>query len=369
MTDCIHFPEQEFSEFNARLRREGKRAPLSGGMELTHRCNMRCVHCYCRREASDHQARSTEMTFGEICRIVDQLAEAGCLYLYLTGGEPLLRPDFLKIYDYVRNKGFLLTVLTNGTMITPSIADHMAKYPPYRLEISLYGATQETYESITQVPGSYEKFRQAVSLLKERGVRIVLKTPFMTLNEHEFAAIKDWADDLGVHFFYATLLHPRIEGMEDPNAPYKYALSLERTLEMDLADADGLAHWRAMLDRLNGSRRPAALYFCGAGLYGFFITVEGNLVMCIESRWPAYDLREGSFQEGWDVFLGGIRSQILPENSQCRDCRLYALCKQCPARSQLEYGEEVVDRSVQWLCQLGHLRADAFLKLGIYHLE
>ena len=109
-----------------------KRVPVNGSYELTFRCNLNCVMCYNNLPGNDRQAQARELTLPEIKRIFDQLAEAGCLWLQLTGGEALMRPDFKDIYLYAKAKGFLIRLFTNGTMLTPELADFLAAQPPVR---------------------------------------------------------------------------------------------------------------------------------------------------------------------------------------------------------------------------------------------
>ncbi len=361
--ECFHLPVIDLPEFNDRLRQQ--RNPIQGGMEITHRCNLRCVHCYCRRDANDRAARDAELSYDEICRIVDQIVQEGCLYFQLTGGEPLLRRDFVDIYDYCRDKGLLVILFTNGTLITRRLADHLAKRPPLSVEVSLYGATKEVYESVTGIPGSYEKCLNGIKLLVDRGIKLKLKSPMMTLNVTELDALKQLAAGLEVDFYFDVLLHPRLSGMDDPYGPYQYALPLNEILRLEMNEEKRLVAWKAYLDQREGMPRAKTLYTCGAGLYSFFIDVAGNLVMCIESRWPSYDLRQGSFKEGWHDFLADVRSWPEPEDSVCADCPIFLLCKQCPGRSQLEYGSDVQSRRVEWICDLAHMRAEAFREKGI----
>jgi radical SAM protein with 4Fe4S-binding SPASM domain len=361
--ECFHLPVLDFTDFNARLRQG--RNPLQGGMEITHRCNLRCVHCYCRRDADDREARDAELSYEEICGIVDQIVEEGCLYFQLTGGEPLLRRDFIDIYDYCRDKGLLVILFTNGTLITRRIADHLAERPPLSVEVSLYGATKEVYESVTGVPGSYEKCLTGIQLLVDRGIKLVLKSTMMTLNVGELDALKQFAANLGVDFYFGVLLHPRLSGMDDPYGPYQYRLSLDEMVRVEVSDEERLVAWKAYLDRREGMPYPKTLYKCGAGLHSFFIDVVGNLVMCVEARWPSYDLRQGSFREGWHDFLADIRNWPAPEDNECAHCDIFLLCKQCPGRSQLEYGPDIQSKRVGWICDLAHMRAEAFREKGI----
>ena len=188
----------EFSQiFHARTMQ--RHLPLSGTIEVTRRCPLTCVHCYNNLPMADHEASSTELSYAEHCRILDELADAGCLWLLFTGGEIFARRDFLDIYTYAKTKGFLITLFTNGTLITPRIADYLAIWRPFAIEITLYGRTKETYERLTGVPGSYEKCLRGIHLLLERKLPLALKSVAVTVNVHELHDMQEFADELGVH--------------------------------------------------------------------------------------------------------------------------------------------------------------------------
>ncbi|MGB3904717.1 MAG: radical SAM protein, partial [Anaerolineae bacterium] len=164
--ECPHIPKTSYAEFSNRLHDKlgGKRVPIAGSLELTFRCNLRCVHCYLGDTRAGIPGKQ-ELTYAEIRDLLDQIVDEGCLWLLLTGGEPLVRPDFLDIYTYAKQKGLLVTLFTNGTLITPQIADYLQQWRPFVVEISLYGRTKETYEKVTGVPGSYERCMRGIQLL------------------------------------------------------------------------------------------------------------------------------------------------------------------------------------------------------------
>ncbi len=167
----------DYTSWGISLRRRvaGRRVPLGGTIELTRRCNNRCAHCYNNLPADDRAAQE-ELGEGAWKRILDEAAEAGCLYLLFTGGEPLLRPDFGAIYEHARRRGFFVTLFTNGTHLTEETADLLAAMPPLAVEVTLYGATRTTWERVTGVPGSYERSLAGIERLRRRGVRLRLKT-------------------------------------------------------------------------------------------------------------------------------------------------------------------------------------------------
>ena len=145
--------EQTYTSFSSGLHQRyfGKRSPVEVSIEVTRRCPLECQHCYNNLPMADAAAKRDELSLDEYKRLLDEMVEAGCLWLLFTGGEIFARADFLDIYAYAKTKGFLVTLFTNGTMITPRIADFLAEWRPFAIEITLYGATRETYEALTDV--------------------------------------------------------------------------------------------------------------------------------------------------------------------------------------------------------------------------
>ncbi len=133
---------------------EARRVPLSFELEITARCNNNCRHCYINLPEGDSVARAKELSFDDMKAIVDEAVSLGSLWCLITGGEPLLREDFSSIYLYMKKKGLLVSVFTNGTMLTKEHVKLFKKYPSRDIEVSVYGVTEETYECVTQRRGS-----------------------------------------------------------------------------------------------------------------------------------------------------------------------------------------------------------------------
>ncbi|HUU50699.1 MAG TPA: radical SAM protein, partial [Nitrospinota bacterium] len=262
--ECSHIPSISYAQFSERLHKQvvAKRIPILGSFELTFRCNLRCAHCYCNLPLNSRDAISKELKTGEIFNIFDQIAEAGCLWLLLTGGEPLLRKDFLEIYTYAKKKGFLISLFTNGTLITPKIADYLAESPPSEVEITLYGVTKETHEKVTGIPGSFKRCQKGIELLLARKIPLRLKTMAMTLNRNELSNIKEYAEGLGVKFRFDPELNPRLDHSK---TPCNFRLSPEEVVKLDLADEKRIKEWREFCEKFLGPPEFDNLYLCGAG--------------------------------------------------------------------------------------------------------
>jgi len=340
---------------------QGKRAPLEVSIEVTRRCPLECLHCYNNLPMSDHAARAQELTFDEHCRLLDELADAGCLWLLYTGGEIFARKDFLEIYSEAVKRGFLITLFTNGTMINPRIADHLAQHRPFAIEITLYGATRETYEVLTQIPGSFDRCMRGIRLLLERNLPLKLKTVPTTVNRHEIFAMKRLAEEeFGVEFKFDSAINPRIDCSQSPLA---VRLSPEQAVELDFADPKRKSEYRRMAERdlatpIQEGRESGQRYSCGGGIGGCAIDPYGMMSICVISHQQGYNIREGSFLQGWEGPLREIRNQPRTRPMICDRCQIQSLCSMCPANGELENGDP--ESPVSFLCQVAHLRAYAF---------
>jgi radical SAM protein with 4Fe4S-binding SPASM domain len=350
-------PFISFDQFGGSLYEKAvsRRIPLGGSLEITFRCNLFCVHCYCNLPPNNHRALKDEITTGEIFSILDQLAEAGCLWLLITGGEPLIRNDFLDIYTYAKKKGFLISLFTNGTLLTPEIADHLAAWPPYEVEISLYGFSRETYERITGNHGSFQRCRQGIELLLERKIPLDLKTPVMTLNKDEILQIKALAEQLGLKFRFDPALTPKLDGGK---APCQFRLSPQEVIALDRADDKREMEWRNEFKKPAVQIDPDKLYLCGAGLTSFHIDPYGKMSICDMCRFHHYDLRSGSFREGWEGNIPLLLNTKRETDSPCHTCPWTDQCDNCPGWSWMENGN--LEEPVDYFCTITRLRAKAF---------
>jgi len=353
-----------YSEFGQRLHRElvAKRIPLAGTIEVSRRCPLKCTHCYNNLPIGDCTAKWNELTYQEHCRILDEITKAGCLWLLYTGGEIFAKKDFIDIYTYAKKKGLLITLFTNGILLTPEIADYLAEWRPFSIEITLYGRTKETYERITGIRGSYEKCMKGIHLLMERGLPLKLKTMAITLNKKEIWEMKDYVEkDLGLEFRFDPIINPRIDCSQNP---LDVRLSPQEVLELDLKDPKRIEEWGKFCEKFNGPvyspEELDELYHCGAGINSFAIDPYGMMRVCALSCDDGYDLRRGSFRDGWEGFLLKARKKKISRQTKCIHCEIKAMCGMCPANAQLENRD--AEEPVDYLCQVAHLRAKA---LGI----
>lgn len=352
----------EYSQFSGLIhgRHAGKRAPIEVSIEVTHRCPLECLHCYNNLPMGDSLARKAELSLAEHCELLDQLQKAGCLWLLYTGGEIFGRKDFPDIYKEAKKRGFLITLFTNGTLISPSIADMLSEWRPFAIEITLYGATRGTYEALTRIPGSYDRCMRGIKLLKEHNLPLKLKTVPTTVNRHEVYEMKRLAEDeLGVEFKFDPLVNPRTDCS---SSPLSVRLNPEEVVALEFHDPKRRAEYLRLAEydqsQPVGVRKDADnVYSCGGGVSACAIDPAGKMSICVISHQESYDWRKGSFEEGWNTFLWQTRSKKRTRETRCDRCRIQSLCSMCPANGELEMGDP--ESPVDFLCEVAHLRAYA----------
>lgn len=336
---------------------EGQRVPLQVSIEVTRRCPLECLHCYNNLPMSDLGARQRELSKEEHFRLLDELVDMGCFWILYTGGEIFARKDFLEIYTYAKKKGFLITLFTNGTIVNEQIADYLAEWPPFAIEITLYGRTRETYEALTAVPDSYDRCLRGVRLLKERGLPLKLKTVATSVNKHEVVAMGQFAEEeLGVEFKMDGQINPRIDCSQSPLA---VRLTPEELVALDMSMPKAMSEYRRLAKHDLENPAPRAridtVYYCGGGMNSFAINAYGEMSICVISQQETFDIRPQGVKQVWEDALQNVRQRKRTRMTKCVACRIQSLCGMCPANGEMENGDK--ESPVEFLCQVAHLRA------------
>jgi radical SAM protein with 4Fe4S-binding SPASM domain len=347
-----------YTEFSLRLHDtvRAKRIPVQAAVEVTRRCPLSCLHCYNNLPMSD-AVRSGELTTAEHHRIVDELAEAGCLWLLYTGGEIFARGDFLDIYVHARRSGLLVSLFTNATLITPRIADLLAEERPFAIEVTIYGRTQETFERLTRVPGSFERSLRGIDLLRERHLPLTVKTVAVSANRLEIWEMKAFVEnELGLPFRFDAMMSPRLDCSL---SPLEVRLSPAEIVELDLLDPARRREWNDFACHFVGPQLPKGheddLFHCGAGINSLSIDPEGRMSLCMMAARESFDLKQGTVEDGWRHFISEVRDRKITRVTKCTACHMKSVCGMCPANAELEMGD--AETPVDFLCHVAHLRA------------
>ncbi len=346
-----------YGAFSADLhqRQAGERVPLQVSIEVTRRCPLECLHCYNNLPMDDMDAKRRELTKEEHFRVLDELVEMGCFWILYTGGEIFARKDFLEIYTYAKQKGFLITLFTNGTIINEQIADYLKEWPPFAIEITLYGRSRETYEALTAIPGSYDRCLRGIRLLKERGLPLKLKTVATSINKHEVMAMRRFAEDeLGVEFKMDGQINPRLDCSQSPLA---VRLTPEELVALDMSNPKVAEEYSILAHKTLSPplTQIDTVYSCGAGMNSFAINAYGELSLCISSQQDTFKLGQTGLRHIWEDSLLKVRAKKRARITKCLHCRIQTMCGMCPANGELENGDR--ESPVDFLCHVAHLRA------------
>jgi len=330
---------------------KNRNLPVDGFLELTYSCNLNCIHCYVKGSESPGK----ELTTIQWKKLIKEIKRQGCLYLVLTGGDPLVRNDFLELYAYAKRQGFVITIFTNGVGLTDRMIKYLAKSPPYYIDLTLNGITPETYEAITQVKGSFKAVMENIEKIKRHNLPLRIKVNCMQVNKHEVVRIKNFVTGLlgaskGKHLFaYDVELFPRLNG---DKSPLQQRLSVDEVRELIEKDVD----MRNEYQRCLGDSKSALeghnmkLYRCNVFRRQFFINPFGRLKFCQLSNKFSVDLRKTSFKEGFYKEFPKVAEEKFKTDSKCITCSLRQLCISCPAKAFLETGNE--ESPIAYYCQL-----------------
>jgi radical SAM protein with 4Fe4S-binding SPASM domain len=288
--------------------------PLNAAIEITLKCNIRCLHCYnFDRDEAKPACDKPELTTAEILGLMADLRAAGCLFLMFTGGEVLSDPRLFTFLDRARELNFSVQVLTNGTMLQPGIAARLASYENLQgVSVSLYGATPQVHDGITQMRGSWQRTWDGARRLQKLGVVVRLKFIVMRQNAHEVAAMRAQATEHELPYIIDVNITSRHDG---DRTSLDTRISLEQLETL----------YRGPLSNLVKTEpRPIAEedFYCNCARSNVAITSTGDVQPCMSVPWMAGNVRETPFGEIWksSAVFQRIRGLKMADYAKCAPC-------------------------------------------------
>jgi AdoMet-dependent heme synthase len=325
-----------------------KHRPLSVHLDLTYRCNERCVHCYLEHE--DHG----ELTTAECQRVLEELAGAGTLFLTFSGGEIFLRADLFEILAEARRLHFDISLKSNALLVTKARAERLREYGVRRVQISIYSDVPAIHDAITKVPGSLEKTLAAIPLLQEHGVQVKLACPLMKENLLAYRGVMRLAEELGVPYVLDLTITPMMDGSNGPlehRASVSTLLPVLRDPALHGCKPQPTAAAQAAMEKLPASLGSAvssglesSAYEdlpCSAGHNSCYISPYGDVYPCVQLPQAAGNIRSEKFTDIWYGSsqlerLRAIRESLLPI---CSRCEIKSYCERCPGLALMEGGD------------------------------
>lgn len=325
--------------------------PISGAFELSPVCNFSCRMCYVRKTQQEVRSSSRRiLALEDWLRIAREAREAGLLYLLLTGGEPLLWPDFWTLYDALIDMGFIVSINTNGSLIDEKAVAHFQSRPPQKISITLYGANDATYRRLCGIDGVFSKVDRAIRSLKDAGITVKLNCSVTPDNAQDLDWIMQYAKERNLtlaatsYMFPPVRRDPDLVGKNERFTPELAAAYQMRYIKFDRSEETYLSYLKRILE---GYGNPPGLdegcvdpvdgqIRCRAGKASFWITWDGWLTPCGMMPEPKVDITAQSFGDSWQELTqltGALRLSGL-----CEKCPDRNICHPCAAIAYAETG-------------------------------
>lgn len=324
-----------------------KRIPLGGAFELLPLCNMDCRMCFLRLSPEEMMQQGRLRSADEWLTLAEQAQKAGLLFLLLTGGEPFLYPEFEKLYEGLCKLGFIITINTNGTLITEEYANLLAAHKPRRVNITLYGSSDEVYERLCRNSKGFSQTLKAIQLLKERNIDVKLNGSLTRYNQDDLENIQRIAHEMDLSLEVDTYMFPCSRKgsmpfeMTSRLTPSEAAASFV-TIKQNEMSADkfqllceSMSYCHQHAKNLDIPLPPEPLS-CRAGRSSFWVNWRGNMTPCIFMDEPAIPVFEKGFDSSWE-FVKQVRDNMFMP-PKCTACGKRSFCTVCGASALTETG-------------------------------
>ncbi len=303
--------------------------PLSVHLDLTYRCNERCIHCYL-----DHDDHG-EMSTAEIKDLLDQMADAGVLYLTISGGEILMRRDFFEILEHARKRTFSIKLKTNGMLIRKKEADRIKVLGVESVQISIYSHVSDIHDAITKLPGSLKLSIEAIRRLRAHGIKVIMANVLMVHNAADYTGVKALAAELDAQFIMDPTITPMMDGDRSI-----------LNLNVDEAALREVFRNEALVGNVEEFCAPPQgpdedaleMLPCSAGHTACYVSPYGDVYPCVQFPLPCGNVRQTKFVDIWrdSPQLKEVRSITLRDMPSCSKCTHGATCTRCPGLAFLE---------------------------------
>ena len=344
--------------------------PVSGNFELTARCNFDCKMCYVHLQNSK-ELLERELTAEQWLSLASDARDMGMIFLLLTGGEPFLRKDFPEIYTELIKMGMMISINTNASLYDEQIRSLFRKYPPTRLNVTLYGGTEETYESLCG-RASFNKVVSNLKKMKEDHLQVKLNVSLTPYNISDMEKIHEISKELGLQTKATSYMYPpvRVTGEIGTNTARFDAKKagkvmaewsrLRDTKEMFLKGAEKVRKCQCadMSESCIDVEQEGIM--CRAGRSSFWLTWDGRMLPCgtMDAK-PAYPLLDG-FSNAWQKTREYASEIRLPK--KCAACSYRQNCGVCAANCKAETGH--FDKVPEYLCQMTESQCTRMIEIA-----
>lgn len=337
--------------------------PLGATFELSPICNLNCKMCYVRMNKKQVDELGGLKTADEWLDMARQCKEAGSLYLLLTGGEPFFYKDFKYLFTELKKMGFIISINSNGTLLDDDMIDWLIKNPPNKINITMYGASNETYKRLCNSSDGYDKVIYAIRRLKKAGITIVINVSLTPDNIEDYEKILKFSREVDVSLRPTSYMFPPIRrdkdsiGHNSRFSPQQAGINTVKT-EIDKKGLDKFCENAKLIqdgiedackEIESGIYKDGKPVSCRAGNSIFWINWEGKMTACGMMSEPivTYPFEEG-FKKSWDKVTKKVKEiKVLKE---CYNCKYNKICRPCLAMCVAETGD--MNKKPEYICEM-----------------
>lgn len=347
--------KESLQEFHNKLQVSAtiKGIPVYGGFELTPRCNLNCKMCYVKINTPCNELIKGELTTEQWVKLGQYAADNGALSIFLTGGEPIIRNDFKDIYIKYNKLGLRISFFTNGSLITEEFVKWLAQTPPASVDVTIYGASDDTYFKLCGQK-VYQKVINGIELLLKYNINTRIKTTIVRSNINDYEKIQEITKSYGLEFLSTSIINGNrnngIKNIENER------LSPEEIYNFTLKNLDEHECKNVDIEQLRNSQKNIPPMFCSAGKSSFFINWKGEMVPCPLLEKPFTKPLETGYKKAWDILR--VEIEKIPGNNECKHCDSRIFCPVCPGRLYLETGK--YDGHSDYVCRLAKEKEKLF---------
>lgn len=328
-------------------------------IELTKKCNERCIHCYL--PLKDRVSTSSHvMSTDEVKKVLDQAAEMGVLGVTFSGGELLLRKDLLEILQYARKKDFIISLFSNVVLLTERMASKFKEINVNNVQVSLYSMDRDIHETITQIKGSYERTKRGIEILLKHGVNVIISCPIMKINKNSFRGVQAYADSLRIKAGGDYQLIGQGD-LDTSNLEQRMniAEAEEFITDMIVNNEEYKKSLKSKVDNYDYKERTVEdKISCGVGIDTLNIASNGDIIPC--PGWYGFvlgNIEKDDLKDIWSKSekLEDLRNIRLSQFPRCTNCEARPYCYMCILRNFNESNGDLF-KIPSHTCQIAHLR-------------
>lgn len=364
-----------------------KKVPLTGAFELLPMCNLQCKMCYVRKSKQEVDALGGLLETERWIELGKQARDAGMLYPLLTGGEPFLHKDFQKIFAEFLSLGLQVSINSNATLIDEPMAKWLGEHRPTRINITVYGGSEDSYQRLCGDGDAYARMRRAVEWLNKYHVPVKFNTSITPQNYDDLEAIMAFAKKMGKPIQTATYMFPPVRrdahliGQNERLSPRQAGLArvkadyLQGNQKWFLGQAARFQHFVPLHEIAfeEKSEADSQKMNCRAGRCSFWLDWQGNIGNCGMHSTIKIPMKDLTLEAGWKKVVE--ETEKVRYSSTCAGCPNVRLCHACIAMIYNECGD--YHGRPEYLCKMNEAAAEYYKmyaekitsELGQYEIE